>query len=180
MRKIRKSSGEPSLAGGILESVHHKLGTPERTSTPSTQDQSSVLLLRVVCSYYKLNHMVQYQRRRLDASFAALSDATRRGILERLVRADASITELAGTFEMTLTGVKKHISVLEQTGLVTTEKVGRVRTCKLGPGRLEEAAKWIESYHRLWNARFDELDKIVEELKRTESMHAKRESESIP
>jgi DNA-binding transcriptional ArsR family regulator len=115
--------------------------------------------------------MVQYQRSHLDASFAALSDATRRGILERLGRADASITELAGKFQMTLTGMKKHIGVLERTGLVTTEKVGRVRTCKLGPRRLNEAAEWLESYRQLWHARFDELDKIVEELKRTESMH---------
>jgi DNA-binding transcriptional ArsR family regulator len=118
--------------------------------------------------------MVHYQRIHLDASFAALSDATRRGILERLGREDASITELALKFQMTLTGMKKHIGVLEQTGLVTTEKVGRVRTCKLGPRRLEEEATWIESYRRLWHARFDELDKIVEELKRTESVHPRK------
>ncbi|MGE0640111.1 MAG: ArsR/SmtB family transcription factor, partial [Thermoanaerobaculia bacterium] len=74
--------------------------------------------------------MVQFQPAHLDASFAALSDVTRRGILERLGRADASITELASKFEMTLTGMKKHIAVLEQTGLVTTEKAGRVRTCR--------------------------------------------------
>lgn len=125
--------------------------------------------------------MVQYQSAHLDASFAALSDVTRRGILERLGRADASITELAGKFDMTLTGMKKHIGVLEQAGLVTTEKVGRVRTCKLGPGRLLEAAAWIEGYRQLWNARFDELDKVVEELKRTERVHPpERESESTP
>jgi len=118
--------------------------------------------------------MVQYQRSHLDASFAALSDATRRGILERLGRADASITELADKFEMTLTGMKKHIGVLEQTGLVTTEKVGRVRTCKLGPRLLEEEAAWIESYRQLWHARFDELDRIVEELKRTERIHPQK------
>jgi len=119
--------------------------------------------------------MVQYQQTHLDASFAALSDATRRGILERLGRGDASITELAGKFHMTLTGMKKHIGVLEQTGLVTTEKTGRVRTCKLGPRRLEEAAAWIDSYRQLWHARFDELDRIVEELKRTESTHPQQE-----
>ena len=118
--------------------------------------------------------MVQYQRPHLDASFAALSDATRRGILERLGRADASITELAGKFQMTLTGMKKHIGILEQSGLVTTEKAGRVRTCKLGPRRLEDEAAWIESYRRLWHARFDELDRIVEELKRTERDHARK------
>ncbi len=129
-------------------------------------------LLRVVCPRGILNHMVHYQRQHLDASFAALSDATRRGILERLGRADASITELAGTFQMTLTGMKKHISVLEQTGLVTTEKSGRVRTCKLGPRQLEEVAAWIESYRQLWQARFDELDKIIEEIERTEKGHS--------
>src|SRR5579862_512308 len=115
-----------------------------------------------------LNPMVQYQRAHLDAPFAALSDATRRGILERLGRADASITDLAEKFHMTLTGMKKHVGVLEQAGLVTTEKVGRVRTCKLGLRHLEEAAAWIERYRQLWDARFDELDKIVESLKREE------------
>ena len=116
-------------------------------------------------SGYILNHMVQYQPTQLDVSFAALADATRRGILEQLERADASITDLAGKFDMTLTGMKKHVGVLEQAGLVTTEKVGRVRTCKLGMHRLVEEAAWIENYRRHWEARFDELDKIVEELK---------------
>jgi DNA-binding transcriptional ArsR family regulator len=114
--------------------------------------------------------MVQYSRPRLDASFAAISDATRRGVLERLGRADASITDLADTFHMTLTGMRKHVGVLEQAGLVTTEKLGRVRTCKLGPRRLEEEAGWIERYSRLWDARFEELDKVVEELKRKEKV----------
>lgn len=141
---------------------------------PAILADASVPLLRTVFSYCILNHMVQYQQTHLDASFAALSDATRRGILERLGRADASITELAERFEMTLTGMKKHIGVLEKTGLVTTEKVGRVRTCKLGPLLLEEEAAWIESYRRLWHARFDELDKIVEELKRTERIHPRK------
>ena len=109
--------------------------------------------------------MVQYNQTRFDASFAALSDATRRGVLEHLGRADASITDLAEKFHMTLTGMKKHVGVLEQAGLVTTEKVGRVRTCKLGLRRLEEEAAWIETYRQLWAARFDELDKVVEELK---------------
>jgi DNA-binding transcriptional ArsR family regulator len=112
--------------------------------------------------------MVQYAKAHLDASFAALSDATRRGILEQLGRADASITDLAETFQMTLTGMKKHVGVLEQAGFVTTEKIGRVRTCRLGLRRLEEEAAWIESYRQLWDARFDELDKVVEELKRKE------------
>jgi DNA-binding transcriptional ArsR family regulator len=114
--------------------------------------------------------MVQYTSAHLDASFAALSDATRRGVLERLGRRDASITELAERFHMTLTGMKKHVGVLEEAGLVATEKVGRVRTCKLGPRRLSEVTAWIESYRKLWDARFDELDKVVEELKRKEKL----------
>jgi DNA-binding transcriptional ArsR family regulator len=114
--------------------------------------------------------MVQYSQARFDASFAALSDATRRGVLEQLGRADASITALAETFHMTLTGMKKHVSVLEKAGLVTTEKVGRVRTCRLGSRRLEEEAAWIERYRQLWDARFDELDTIVEELKHKEKL----------
>ena len=115
-----------------------------------------------------LNHMVQYAHARLDDAFAALSDATRRGVLEQLGRSDASITGLAERFQMTLTGMKKHVSVLEQAGLVTTEKVGRVRTCTLGPRRLEEEMAWLESYRQLWDARFDELDKVVEALTRKE------------
>src|SRR6187401_347257 len=110
--------------------------------------------------------MVQYAQTQFDASFAALSDATRRGVLEQLARADASITDLAGKFHMTLTGMKKHVGVLEQAGLVTTAKVGRVRTCRLGLRRLDEEAAWIERHRELWDARFDELDKVVEELKR--------------
>src|SRR4051794_24082409 len=112
--------------------------------------------------------MVQYTSSRLDGSFAALSDATRRGILEQLGRADASITDLAQTFDMTLTGMRKHVGVLEQAELVTTEKVGRVRTCRLGPRRLGEETAWLERYRQRWDARFDELDKVVEELTRKE------------
>jgi len=118
--------------------------------------------------------MVQYSKARLDASFAALSDATRRGVLEQLGRADASITDLAEKFHMTLTGMKKHVGVLEQVGLVTTEKVGRVRTCKLGLRRLEEEAAWLERYRQLWESRFDALDKIVEELKRKEIINGRK------
>jgi DNA-binding transcriptional ArsR family regulator len=118
--------------------------------------------------------MVQYQPAQLDVSFAALSDATRRGILEQLERADASITDLAEKFDMTLTGMKKHVGVLEQAGFVTTEKVGRVRTCKIGMHRLVEEAAWIENYRQHWDARFDELDKIVEHLKRKEKADARR------
>ena len=120
--------------------------------------------------------MVQYAATRFDASFAALSDATRRGVLEQLGHADASITELAGRFHMTLTGMKKHVGVLEQAGLVTTEKVGRVRTCRLGVRRLEEEAAWIERYRQLWDARFDELGRIVEELQREQRGDGRRHS----
>lgn len=108
-----------------------------------------------------------------DTSFAALSDATRRGVLEQLARADASITELADKFHMTLTGMKKHVGVLEQAGFVVTQKVGRVRTCRLGNRRLEEEAAWIENYRRMWDERFDALDDVVEELKRKEKANAR-------
>jgi len=120
--------------------------------------------------------MAQYGQTHFDASFGALSDATRRGVLEQLGRTDASITALAERFHMTLTGMKKHVGILEQAGLVSTEKVGRVRTCKLGRRGLEEEAAWIERYRQLWAARFDELDIVVEELKRKEKAngHKKR------
>jgi len=114
--------------------------------------------------------MVQYSTARLDASFAALSDATRRGVLEQLGRSDASITELADKFHMTLTGMKKHVGVLEHAGFVTTQKVGRVRTCRLGLRKLEEEAAWIESYRQVWAARFDALDQVVEDLIRREKI----------
>jgi DNA-binding transcriptional ArsR family regulator len=126
---------------------------------------------------YILNHMVQFSRARLDASFAALSDPTRRGVLEQLGRADASITDLAERFDMTLTGMKKHVGVLEQAGLVTTEKVGRVRTCKLGPRRLEEETAWIERYRQLWASRFDALDKVIEEQKQKEMVDGRKKRE---
>jgi DNA-binding transcriptional ArsR family regulator len=129
------------------------------------------------CMRTILNHMVQYTQARLDASFAALSDVTRRGVLEQLGRSDASITDLAEKFHMTLTGMKKHVCVLEQSGLVTTEKLGRVRTCKLGPRRLEEETAWLERYRQVWDARFDELDKVVEELKRKEKVDGRKKRE---
>ena len=121
--------------------------------------------------------MVQYTNTHLDASFAALSDVTRRGVLEQLGSAEASITDLAAKFNMTLTGMKKHVGVLEHAGLVTTEKIGRVRTCKIGPRRLEEEMAWIEKYRQLWAARFDELDKVVEELKRKEKVDGRNKRE---
>jgi DNA-binding transcriptional ArsR family regulator len=121
--------------------------------------------------------MVQYMPARLDTSFAALSDATRRGVLEQLGRSDASITDLAEKFHMTLTGMKKHVGVLEQAGLVTTEKVGRVRTCKLGARRLVEETAWLERYRQLWDSRFDELDKVVEELKQKGKIDGRKNRE---
>jgi DNA-binding transcriptional ArsR family regulator len=120
--------------------------------------------------------MVQYSRTQLDAAFAALSDATRRGVLEQLGREEASITDLADRFHMTLTGMRKHVGVLEQAGLVATEKVGRVRTCRLGARHLQEAAAWIERYQRLWDARFGELDQVIEELKQKEKSDGRKQS----
>jgi len=120
--------------------------------------------------------MVQFNARPADTAFAALSDATRRGVLERLAREDASISQLADTFRMTLTGMKKHVSVLEQAGLVTSRKVGRVRTCSLGGRGLEEEAAWIERYRQMWAARFAELDKVIENLKQKEESNGRNAS----
>ena len=123
-----------------------------------------------------MNSMVQYSRAPLDASLAALSDSTRRGVLEQLGREEASITDLADRFHMTLTGMRKHVGVLEQAGLVATEKVGRTRTCRIGARRLDEVAVWIERYHQLWDARFGELDQIIEELKQKEKSDGRKKS----
>lgn len=109
--------------------------------------------------------MVQCLASPLDLSFAALSDATRRGIIDQLGRGDASITSLADTFQMTLTGIKKHVQVLERAGLVVTQKVGRVRSCTLGERGLNAEAEWIEAHRQLFVARFDALDDIINELK---------------
>ncbi len=119
--------------------------------------------------------MVQYETTRLDTAFAALSDATRRGVLEQLGRGDASITELAETFRMTLTGMKKHVGVLEQAELVTTKKIGRVRTCRLGPRRLEQETAWLERYRQRWDERFDALDRVVEALTRKETRDERKD-----
>lgn len=124
-----------------------------------------------------LNYMVQYSHARFDASFAALSDVTRRGVLEQLARSDASITDLAESFDMTLTGMKKHVDVLVRAGLVTTEKVGRVRTCRLGVSRLEEELAWIERYRQLWAARFEALDSVIEDLKRKEKADGRNKAD---
>ena len=119
--------------------------------------------------------MVQYTQPHLDSVFAALADSTRRGVLEQLGRSEASITDLANRFHMTLTGMKKHVGVLEQTGLVTTEKVGRVRNCRIGTRRLEEVAAWIDRYQQLWDARFSALDDVVEELQRKEKIDGRNQ-----
>ncbi|MFL5500337.1 MAG: ArsR/SmtB family transcription factor, partial [Gemmatimonadaceae bacterium] len=118
--------------------------------------------------------MVKYGTTRLDASFAAVSDATRRGVLEQLGRADASMTDLAEKFHITLPGMMKHVGVLEEAGLVTTKKIGRVRTCQLGPRRLEEETAWLERYRRRWDERFDDLEKVVQELTRKEKSDERR------
>lgn len=110
-----------------------------------------------------LNRMVQFSD--LDSAFAAVSDPTRRGILERLGRREASITELADAFDMTLTGMKKHVRLLEDAGLVRTEKVGRVRTCRLGSRRLTDAAVWIEKYQAMLDARLNRLEAFLERTK---------------
>jgi DNA-binding transcriptional ArsR family regulator len=120
--------------------------------------------------------MVQYSRAHLDASLAALADTTRRGVLEQLGHEDASITALADRFHMTLTGMKKHVGILEQAGLVVTAKVGRVRTCRIGARRLEEVVAWIETYQRLWDARFSELDQVIEELKQKEKSDGRKQA----
>ena len=121
-----------------------------------------------------LNHVVQHSQAHFNASFAALPYATRRGVLEQLARGDASITDLADKFDMTLTGMKKHVGVLEQAGLVTTEKVGRVRNCRIGPCRLEEEMEWIAKYRQVWDARFDALDRVIEQLKAQEKPDGRR------
>ena len=108
--------------------------------------------------------MVQYSGQ-LDSAFAALSDPTRRGILERLGRQDASIGELAAAYGMTLTGVKKHVRILELAGLVTTVKAGRVRLCTLGPRRLDDETLWIAAYREMLEARLDRLGDFLEKQK---------------
>jgi DNA-binding transcriptional ArsR family regulator len=112
--------------------------------------------------------MVQYSSEALDAAFSALADATRRGVLEALCRGDASIGALADRFQMTPTGMMKHVGILEDAGLVETQKIGRVRTCRLGPARLDQEAAWIERYRQVWETRFDALDRVVAALEQKE------------
>ena len=120
--------------------------------------------------------MAQYSSDVLDTTFAALADGTRRGVLEQLGRSESSITDLAEQFQMTLTGIRKHVGVLEDAGLVVTEKVGRVRRCRITPRRLDEVTAWIDSYHQLWDERFRQLDEVVEELQRKEQMDGRNEA----
>lgn len=115
--------------------------------------------------------MVQYVAEGLDAAFAALADGTRRGVLEQLGRGESSITDLAEQFDMTLTGMRKHVGILEKAGFVATEKVGRVRYCRIGSRRLDQVTSWIDAYHQVWDERFGELDKVVGELKQKEINH---------
>ncbi len=122
-------------------------------------------ILRSPSNFAILNHMVQYSGRRLDDTFAALSDSTRRGVLLHLGQGSASITDLAERFHMSLTGMKKHVGILEQAGLVKTEKIGRVRTCMLGSSRLASEMAWIEKYRDMWDKRFDASENVVQELK---------------
>ncbi len=110
-----------------------------------------------------LNHMVQYSQ--IDRAFSALSDPTRRGVLERLGRGSATITELAEPFGISLTGMKKHVRVLEDAELVSTEKVGRARRCTLGPRRLDDVQEWIETYRRMLDERLDRFGELLERTK---------------
>jgi DNA-binding transcriptional ArsR family regulator len=108
--------------------------------------------------------MVQYQVR-LDSAFSAVADPTRRGVLERLGRREQSITELADAFGMTLTGMKKHVRILEDAGLVKSQKIGRVRTCTLGQRRLAVEAAWIGRYQKMLEERLDRLGDFLERTK---------------
>ncbi len=112
--------------------------------------------------------MVQYQEQ-LDRTFAALSDPTRRGILERLGRGNATISELAEPFGISLTGLKKHVQVLEDADLVRSEKVGRTRLCSLGPQDLDSVQRWILGYRLMLEERLDRLGEFLERTKGQES-----------
>jgi len=112
--------------------------------------------------------MVQYSNFALDHSFAALADATRRGMIDELGRGPASVTVLADKFAITLTGAKKHLAILERAGLITTAKVGRVRTCRLKPGALALEAEWFAAQRTLFEARFDALDQLLGTMEQEE------------
>jgi DNA-binding transcriptional ArsR family regulator len=107
--------------------------------------------------------MVQYSP--IDRTLAALADPTRRRVLERLGRGSATITELAEPFGISLTGMKKHVRVLEDAELVTTEKVGRTRRCSAGPRRLEDVQAWTDTYRRMLDERLDRFGELLERTK---------------
>jgi DNA-binding transcriptional ArsR family regulator len=101
----------------------------------------------------------------LDRTFSALSDPTRRDILERLGRGTASITELAVPLKISLPGLMKHVRILEEANLVETQKNGRTRECRLGPAKLDDASEWIDSYRRRWERRIDSLEMYLAKRK---------------
>jgi DNA-binding transcriptional ArsR family regulator len=174
-RRVRRGVIERlATSHGFIVNSRLSSGSGLGMRAPSSGDDRS---LPAADAHAILNRMAQYSPARFDTSFAALSDPTRRGVLEQLMGADASVTALAERFHMTLTGMRKHIGVLERAGLVATQKVGRVRTCRLGSRRLEEESAWIENYRRLWAARFDALDTVIEELKRKEKRDGRRRRE---
>ena len=112
--------------------------------------------------------MVKYSGAVLDRTFSAVSDPTRREILDRLARGPASISELAQPIGISLPGLMKHIKILEEADLVTTKKNGRTRECTLGTARLDEAAKWIEGYRERWEKRLDRLETYIADKKKGE------------
>src|ERR1700693_609700 len=115
-----------------------------------------------------LNHMVKYSEAVLDSTFAALSDVTRRGILARLVQGETSVSELAAPYKMSLPAVSKHLRVLEDAGLVTRHKDGRVHRCRLLAEPMKDAAEWIERYRQFWEHQFDALADYLEQESRKE------------
>jgi len=148
----------------IVPSIHSKM-QPIQVNVIIKDFEETYLFLCNSSQPIILDHMVKYSEDRLDKAFAVLSDSTRRGVLMQLGRGDTSITKLADQFHMSLAGMKKHVGILEEAGFVRTEKIGRVRTCKLGPHQLDSETAWIERYKELWNKRFDALEAVVQDLK---------------
>ena len=108
--------------------------------------------------------MVKYQSGQLDATFGALADPTRRGILEQLVGGESSVTNLAEPFNISLPAISKHLRVLERAGLLSQEKDGRVRRCRLDAGPMKEASDWISRYQRFWEQQLDSLASYLDQL----------------
>jgi DNA-binding transcriptional ArsR family regulator len=109
----------------------------------------------------------------LDSTFAALADPTRRAILARLASGDASVTELAEPFEMSLPAISKHLKVLERAGLIARGRDAQWRPCRLDAGPLKEVADWVDHYRQFWEESFDRLDEYLSELKEKEKKHAR-------